>query len=157
MSKRRREWVYVLALAEGRFYVGCSRNPVLRLEQHTQPGCGSEWTRRYTPVGVVDCVPKTHPTQEDSTVKRLMFDHGISMVRGGSYVQMVLPGDQLQLLRREITHARGGCFACGNPGHFIKSCPLAQPDVLLCFACGVPGHFARSCPNRIVKSPYFPD
>ena len=63
---------------------------------------------------------------------------------------------QEELRQRAIAEARGKgppkgkgkgklCFNCGEPGHFIDSCP--EPLERDCFNCGERGHIAERCPE----------
>eukprot|EP01052_Picozoa_sp_SAG31_P041639 SAG31_NODE_6366_length_2042_cov_1.531652_2_plen_445_part_00 len=36
------------------------------------------------------------------------------------------------------------CHACGEPGHFARSCPKGEPN---CWICGAVGHISSSCPD----------
>jgi predicted GIY-YIG superfamily endonuclease len=122
-----KEYVYVLALRDGKYYVGKTTNMEARYIQH-RDGMGSEWTRRYPPVKLLDCEECEHMMQEDFTTEALMAKHGIDNVRGGIYCQMQLPADVQSILLRKIWAARGGCLRCGRTTHIVKNC-YAATDV----------------------------
>jgi len=111
---------YVLKLANGKYYVGKTKNVERRIQDH-EDGYGCEWTKRYK-MKSVECVFESDdPMYEDYLVKQLMNHHGISNVRGGSYVQLKLPREQYMAIRRELNAANDKCFRCGGD-HFISEC-----------------------------------
>jgi len=117
------KFVYVLALQQGRFYVGKSANVELRLENHFS-GNGSAWTKKYPPVKVLELLHQDHdnPLLEDTKTEELMMKHGIDKVRGGSYSSLVLEGTQVAFVQKKIWAAEDLCVRCGRDGHFVGSC-----------------------------------
>jgi predicted GIY-YIG superfamily endonuclease len=84
-----RQYVYSQPLQGGRWYVGTTSNPSARIAEHRR-GEGAEWTRLYPPCGVarvkLASKDKGHARIEEiAEVKRLMREHGVENVRGGSY------------------------------------------------------------------------
>lgn len=116
------EWVYVLRCRSGKWYVGRTTNPRLRVEQH-EAGAGSMWTRKHLPEEVTSVTPMLTPFDEDSKTIELMALHGIENVRGGSYVQLRLPPATVAVIQRQINTAYNRCFRCGAAGHFAAACP----------------------------------
>ncbi|GAB5356326.1 hypothetical protein AAMO2058_000281100 [Amorphochlora amoebiformis] len=57
---------------------------------------------------------------------------------------------------------RRDCYKCGQPGHWVKNCPLKDGSGLYdaerrarrrsgaCFECGESGHYAKACPKKQV-------
>ena len=105
-----RSFVYVLPLTRSKYYVGTTSFPVLRLRQHCS--CkGSMWTRAHPPISgysKLQIVPNdvSPGIIEDMWVKQLMLQHGMDVVRGGSYTQVQLDEAQKGALRAEMEHAR---------------------------------------------------
>ncbi len=114
-------WIYILELAAGRYYVGKSEDPEKRYEDHVA-GTGAAWTSKYKPIRIGSVFLATGPTHEDATVKELMAVHGIDMVRGGSYSNVVLTQMQIDALTAELRGATDKCMRCGRSGHWIKDC-----------------------------------
>lgn len=130
--------IYVLALEDGKYYVGRSAEPAQRFLQHVE-GAGSEWTRRFAPLRVVECV-QGDAFDEDKLTKRYMQRYGIENVRGGSYCLPDLERTDLVTLRKELANAEDRCFQCGEAGHFVAQCPRQ-----LCTRCGRNTHTAERC------------
>jgi hypothetical protein len=113
--------VYILRLEGGRYYVGRSDNPDARFRQHVA-GNGSAWTRKYPPIKMVKKIPNSSPYDEDRYVKEYIATYGVQNVRGGSYSEIVLSGEQKRTLEREVRGATDACMTCGRTGHFAKDC-----------------------------------
>ena len=113
--------IYVLRLEGGRYYVGKSDNVIARYQQHVD-GKGSAWTKKYPPVSLVTTIEGASPFEEDKITKEYMAKYGIENVRGGSYVQLVLPQFHMDALNMEIRGATDVCTRCGRAGHFVRNC-----------------------------------
>lgn len=146
--------LYVLVLKNDKYYVGKTSNISRRLKDHFS-GKGSEWTRKYSPIEIVEVIKNFDDFDEDKMVKKYMKRYGIENVRGGSYSQIILSREQLNCLTKELETAKNACFRCGQPGHFIKNCPKSetkskQPEVtvsrkLYCTRCGRNSHNVERC------------
>lgn len=172
-------YLYVLALNQGRYYVGTTTDINKRIQQHFE-GNGSSFTRIYHPQKVVTTKVVDEDTaclQEDFEVKRLMIKYGIDNVRGGSYSTIKLSKSTKIALTRELNHANGACFICGESSHWATTCPKrryqrsrvdpeggtprspAPPDRSdarnhddgVCFICGESTHWAPTCPKRCYR------
>ena len=129
--------VYVLKLQGGNYYVGKSNDVIGRYQEHLQ-GNGSAWTRKYTPLSLVESRDNVSPFEEDKVTKEYMAKYGIDKVRGGSYVSEILGDEQREAVQKEIWAATDCCTQCGRKGHFVKDCN-AKTDVngtsLYVYAC----------------------
>jgi hypothetical protein len=119
--------IYILALSNGKYYVGKSANVSERYRQHLS-GRGSAWTKKYKPVQVLRIIPNASPFEEDRYVKEYMSKFGIDNVRGGTYVSEVLNDQEMDTLNKEIWAATDKCTTCGRTGHWAKDC-YAKTDM----------------------------
>ena len=121
------EYLYVLELEHGKFYVGKSVNVQARFQEHVN-GFGSAFTAKYRPNKIIEVLECTSPFDEDNLVRMYMVEHGIENVRGGSYCLEILPEEDRLRLLKEMRHAHGLCMRCGRGTHFATSC-FAHTDV----------------------------
>jgi cellular nucleic acid-binding protein len=119
--------IYVLRLANGKYYVGKSDNVTNRYEQHIN-GHGSAWTKKYKPISIEKTIENVSSFEEDKVTKEYMSKYGIENVRGGSYVEIELNNFHIETLKMEIWGAKNLCTRCGRSGHFIKNC-YAKTDI----------------------------
>ena len=81
--------IYILQLEKGKYYVGKTKEPEFRLNEHFN-GDGSEWTRKFKPVSVLKLIPHCNAYDEDKYTLMMMEQHGIFNVRGGSFCELKL-------------------------------------------------------------------
>jgi predicted GIY-YIG superfamily endonuclease len=117
------QYIYVLALGGGNFYIGKTGNVDRRVEQHRKgQGPSSAWTRKHGVEGLVETRVRNSDFEEDMVTKEYMLKHGIDRVRGGAYVEIELKPETFSTLQKELWHAQDKCTRCGRDGHFIMSC-----------------------------------
>lgn len=158
--------IYVIALSEGKYYIGRSELPEERILDHFS-GSGSTWTKTYPPQKVVS-KSVGDVFDEDKTTKQYMHKYGIANVRGASYAQLTLTSDQIVCLTRELDNVDDRCFTCHKKGHFVTKCPGIDDELdslisgmahikltatetkhqYVCYGCGVKGHFIANCPSK---------
>jgi predicted GIY-YIG superfamily endonuclease len=80
------DYVYVLALEEGKYYVGTSEQLENRLLQHFDHE-GSLWTRRYKPVRVIEIIEGDKQVEEHKTLE-IMKKYGWQNVRGSHWCKI---------------------------------------------------------------------
>ena len=120
-------YIYTLQLEQGKYYVGKTNNPQFRLENHFTSN-GSEWTKIYKPIRVLELKPNCDDYDEDKITKQYMNKYGIQNVRGGSYSRITLIDWQIKALQNECRSTKDVCFNCGLSGHFSKVCPSKKQD-----------------------------
>ena len=115
--------VYVLALEQGKYYIGKTYKTINeRYAEHCN-GYGSGWTKRYKVVGLVEAHENGSDYDEDKFTKIYMARYGIDNVRGGAYCRIHMPCSQVKLLNREIWNAENKCLECGSEKHYVNRCP----------------------------------
>lgn len=136
-------YIYVLQCEKGKYYVGKSENPLVRINEHfTSDKKASAWTKLFKPQKVVEIVENADIFDEDKYVKMYMAKYGIDNCRGGSYVSPNLEPNIVELIKREFTSNFNLCFKCKQKGHFIGNCPMTK-----CYNCKKFGHYSNNCPN----------
>lgn len=153
-------FIYILQLQQGKYYIGKTNNPEFRLGSHFNSN-GSEWTKIYKPLRVVEVKPNCDKYDEDKITIQYMDKYGINNVRGGSFVSVKLDKPTIDFLNQMSNGTNDRCFVCGKAGHFAMNCQEEneewetdneedeeeeeEDDVNCCFRCGREGHYASSC------------
>ena len=124
------QWLYVLELRGGRYYVGVTNDVRARFQEHLGNGRygGAAWTRRYTPIRIVEYMPFSMPELENAVTKRYMRLHGWRNVRGGSYSNIRLSSAQIETIEREQNASGGNCIRCGSSAHWMRNCHEAHDN-----------------------------
>ena len=118
-------FIYILKLEKGKYYIGKTRNPNFRLENHFN-GEGSEWTIKYKPLKLIELIPNCDDYDEDKYVRIYMDKYGISNVRGGTFTSIKLDNATINLLEKMGNSTNDRCFICGEKGHFARECEFSD-------------------------------
>ena len=105
--------LYILALLEGKYFVGLSNDPYEAFQYHLQ-GNGPTWTVKYKPIYILDIIKDVPYNNEDKFVKEYMVNYGMNNVRGGIYITETLSDFQQKTLLKEIWRIQGKCIHCGD-------------------------------------------
>lgn len=159
------EQLYVLQLANKKYYVGKTTDVMKRFNEH-KSGNGSAWTKLHAPKKILECRPLVNEHDENNVTKDYMKKYGIENVRGGAYTQTSLPDHVKTVLNTEIRSNKDTCYKCGETGHFANQCGETEEEeeeqvfwgcehcdrtFTTEFGCMV---HERSCKNQVVyKSP----
>jgi len=158
------EQLYVLQLANKKYYVGKTTDVLKRFNEH-KSGNGSAWTKLHAPKKILECRPLINDHDENNVTKDYMKKYGIENVRGGAYTQTSLPDHVKTVLNTEFRSNKDTCYKCGEAGHFANQCGETEEEEQMFWGCdychertftteyGCRVH-ERSCKNQVVyKSP----
>ncbi len=165
--------IYILRLEGGKFFIGSSKNPMKRYEEHVR-GEGGAWTKQHRPLGVERIVSQANVLDEDRYTKQYMTEYGIDAVRGGSYRDVELTREQQETLQQEFGRRRvvttmpdsddvWTCDKCEKEFSDEGVCRvhedhcrgtymvISSVDPLRdqCYCCGKEGHVARDCVTQL--------
>jgi predicted GIY-YIG superfamily endonuclease len=114
-------YIYSLKLQSGKYYVGKTDNPNLRLEDHFV-SAGSAWTKKYSPISIHQVIPDMNNHDEQRVTQEYIAKYGIDNVRGGPWVKVILSDTEKVFIKNLINGETDKCFKCGSGGHFANSC-----------------------------------
>jgi predicted GIY-YIG superfamily endonuclease len=142
-ENNKQQWLYVLKLQGGRFYIGTTGNLEKRINDHFE-GRGSDWTKDYPPERVlVRTIYNTKELAIDAETRMTalyILKYGINYVRGGPFVSPFYYGEKdVSLLSSIIGHCLDDnmkkvedhlindrtlyyCERCGRLGHINSQC-----------------------------------
>lgn len=125
--------IYILRLQHNKYYVGKTKSRITetqRLLAHMR-GKGAYWTRKHTPLEVLQVHHDCNDFDELKYTLLLMYEHGIDNVRGAEYISEYLTPEQKRTIMISIANAKDLCLRCYQKGHFVSRCPEPEPDIYL--------------------------
>ena len=115
--------IYVLKLEGGKYYVGRTNKKVVKRFKEHKAGKSSAWTRKYKPIGIEKIDLDGDKFDEDKLTKQYMEKYGIGNVRGGTYCQITLSSETIEMISKELKGGTNKCYNCGETGHYEQNCP----------------------------------
>jgi hypothetical protein len=149
-------YIYILKLKYGKYYIGKTNNPNIRLNDHFNSS-GSRWTKKYKPIKVEKVIPNCDDYDENKYTLQYMEKYGIDNVRGGCYCKIKLSNAEIEQIEHQLDSTNDRCYNCGERGHFANNCEYeseSSEDELfcfppkICFRCKRPGHYSTNCYAR---------
>jgi predicted GIY-YIG superfamily endonuclease len=143
---KNKQYIYVLALEGNKFYVGRSKDPSIRIGDHMDGvGKGARWTEIYKPIHIIEVCEMHDDFDEDHKTLKLMREHGIESVRGGSFCSVNLRKEDNAIINKMIQGSENKCYQCNESGHYADKCPNKKDKKIICQRCGRESHTATEC------------
>jgi hypothetical protein len=134
MNSPIKEYIYILELNGGNYYVGKTKDIAKRFNDHKSQK-GSAWTRQHGGPKIIEIYECTSLFDEDKYTLEYMNAVGVDNVRGGSYSNCVLTIEQLNNITRALRNANNLCMTCGESGHFADICGTHKNDMFTTKSC----------------------
>ena len=93
--------IYILSLAEEKYYVGTTTNKNFTLQSYLNNNNAS-WTQKYKPLKLMRFIEDCYDYEEDIVTINLMKLYGIANVRGGSYNNVNLDKSTLDIIKQKL-------------------------------------------------------
>lgn len=113
--------IYILELQNNYYYVGKSDNTSTRIAGHKE-GNGAQWTKLHKYIRTIEIINSESDFDEIKYTLIYMKKYGIDRVRGDIFCAVILPQDQIKILKDMMASADNLCYKCGQRGHFVADC-----------------------------------
>jgi predicted GIY-YIG superfamily endonuclease len=115
--------IYILECAQNKIYVGKTTNMEARWRAHSN-GCGSEWTKLYKPIGILEEIENGEDFDELKHTLRYMKEKGMDNVRGSCFCEIIFSSETREFIQRLIDSSNDACYKCGKKNHYARDCTL---------------------------------
>jgi len=122
--------IYVLKLEKNKYYVGKTNDSKERIKSHMN-NLGSEYTKKYKPIGIEQIINSCDDYDEDKYVRIYMDKYGIDNVRGGTFCNEHLTQAEKGMLQKSYKNTNNLCFICNERGHFANQCSKNSKNILI--------------------------
>lgn len=92
--------IYVLRLQQNKYFVYFSDEMKMEKQIMIESEIYYDYVKKYKPISIIETIPFIDHFDIDKTVKHYMYYHGYDNVRGGSYIDEILP----DYLEKTINH-----------------------------------------------------
>tara|TARA_Y100000389_G_C17369980_1_gene468464 strand:+ start:115 stop:996 length:882 start_codon:yes stop_codon:yes gene_type:complete len=116
-------FIYILELVNNKYYIGSSKNPNKRINRHCNKR-GSVWTKINKPIKTIDIIKEKSKFDEDFITIQYMEKYGIENVRGGTFSQITLKEEEINIIKKMLDTKNNRCYKCGGTNHYINECYL---------------------------------
>ena len=113
--------IYILELENNKYYIGKTSRIDKRFNEHLN-GKGSRFTKIHKPIKIYKVYKELSEFDEDNYTKKYMKLFGIDNVRGGSYSNINLNDNQINLLNKELNSKDNLCYRCDRNTHNANDC-----------------------------------
>jgi GIY-YIG catalytic domain-containing protein/zinc knuckle protein len=170
-------FIYILKLENDKYYVGKTKNPDIRLNDHFNKK-GAQWTQLYKPIEILEIISNCDIYDEDKYTFKYMAKYGIDNVRGGSFIQVELNNNYKNVIQHVLYSTNDICYVCQKNGHMGSDCknkiisnieikkePILEEksNMIICTRCKRLNHLKEKCNfktfangKKIIKSKYKP-
>jgi hypothetical protein len=108
-------YIYLAKLENKKYFIGTTMN----IEQKIENIQEIDWTKKYKPIEYVLFIPNCNDI--DKYVIFYMQKYGINNVRGGTFNDIILTPENINLLK-QLEFPTNKCYICGDKDHTVKDC-----------------------------------
>ena len=117
--------VYILECEQDKYYIGSSDKVFERIQAHFD-GNGSEWTKKYPPLNLIEIQQQNDVHHENNITLEYMSEYGIDNVRGGAWCEIVIQKDTRKQIDQQLASINDECYRCGSNEHYSQDCDQSE-------------------------------